>query len=98
MQLPKSTLISRYYETRDAAQRRLVDYTGYTAVAQENLRQLVLFGSGKRCGPVRPYSVACYATPNSPLPKSLYGANTDTMVGTHIGRQPASGTSIPDMW
>ncbi|RYP07210.1 hypothetical protein DL764_002656 [Monosporascus ibericus] len=81
LQLPKSVLTSRYHSTREAAQRRLVEYAGHEAVNGENLQQLILFGSGKRCAPNWPHTVACYAIPNSPLPEDLYGGNTDTVIG-----------------
>ncbi|RYP75230.1 hypothetical protein DL771_002555 [Monosporascus sp. 5C6A] len=40
---------TRYYSTREAAQRRLVEHAGRNAVDGENLQQLVVFGAGKRC-------------------------------------------------
>ncbi|RYP22673.1 hypothetical protein DL765_001523 [Monosporascus sp. GIB2] len=84
LQLPKSVLTSRYYSTREAAQRRLVEYAGHKTVDDGNLQQLVVFGAGKRCAPNWPHTVACYAIPNSPLPEDLYGGNTDTSMGhTH---------------
>ncbi|RYO81244.1 hypothetical protein DL766_005335 [Monosporascus sp. MC13-8B] len=81
LQLPKSVLTSRYYSTREAAQRRLVEYAGHNTVDDGNLQQLVVFGAGNRCAPNWPHTVACYAIPNSPLPEDLYGGNTDTSMG-----------------
>lgn len=46
-------------------------------------RHSIVFGAGKRCTPNLFHTVACYAVPESPLPKDLYGANTDTIVGVN---------------
>lgn len=81
MQLPKSVMLDRYYETRDAAQKRMEDFAGYDATVGEGIHQIIMFGSGKRCAPNIQHSVACYAIPESPLPEDLYGANTDTVIG-----------------
>ncbi|KAH7024474.1 uncharacterized protein B0I36DRAFT_376460 [Microdochium trichocladiopsis] len=80
LQLPRSTLISRYYELRDAAQKRLVESVGKTAVQDGGLSQRIIFGAGKRCAPNEPHTVACYAVPDSPMPQ-IYGPNTDTAIG-----------------
>ncbi|KAI0022416.1 hypothetical protein F4780DRAFT_777791 [Xylariomycetidae sp. FL0641] len=81
LQLPASVLIDRYYETREATQKRAIDFAGAAAVTGEGIQQLVMFGAGKRCAPNQPHTIACYPLPESPLPMDLYGPNTDTVVG-----------------
>lgn len=80
LQLPKSTLVSRYYEVRNEAQARLVNFTGEAGVRNSALSQSIVFGAGKRCAPNEPHTVACYAIPDSPVPM-IYGPNTDTVIG-----------------
>ena len=50
-------------------------------VSKYDLKHSIVFGAGKRCTPNLHHTVACYAVPESPLPKDLYGTNTDTIVG-----------------
>lgn len=80
-QVPLSTLLDRYDNVTKAAQARLESTVGKEAVTQNDLTQTVLFGAGKRCAPNHPHEIACWALPESPLPKDLYGTNTDTVIG-----------------
>lgn len=81
-QLPKETLISRYYDINAAANQRLSERLG-KAFEAENLRQTIVFGAGKRCAPNQVHTVACYPMPESPLPDDVYLENTDTIMGVN---------------
>ncbi|KAL9081333.1 MAG: hypothetical protein Q9159_007355 [Coniocarpon cinnabarinum] len=81
LQLPKSVLIDRYYELRDAQRSRMVESLGKQTVEEYHLEPLVMFGAGKRCAPNLPHTVACFSLESSPLPDDLYGPNTDTIIG-----------------
>jgi len=48
------------------------------------LKQTVIFGSGKRCAPNQVQTIGCYPVPESPLPKDVYGNNTDMSVGRNL--------------
>jgi hypothetical protein len=80
-QVPLCTLLDRYQNVTQMAQERLVTTIGKEAVSQNNLTQTVLFGAGKRCAPNHAHEIPCWAVPESPLPDSLYGSNTDTVIG-----------------
>lgn len=79
-QLSAKVLLQRYYAINAAANERIEERLG-RAAAIEEIKQTIIFGAGKRCAPNQPHTVACYAMPESPLPKDLYGANTDTIMG-----------------
>jgi len=81
-QLPAEILVSRYHDINAKADDRLVKRLGSAAHA-ENLQQSIIFGAGKRCAPNQPQTVACYPLPESPLPSDVYGANTDTIMGSN---------------
>lgn len=82
MQLPKETLINRYYDVNAAANHRLSERLG-RAFEAEGIRQRIIFGAGKRCAPNQVHTVACYPMPESPLPEDVYGDNTDTIMGVN---------------
>jgi len=82
-QLRREVLISRYHSVNDAANERLRQRLG-SAVDAEGLKQTVIFGSGKRCAPNQVQTIGCYPVPESPLPKDVYGNNTDMSVGRNL--------------
>ncbi|KAI5370447.1 Putative arylsulfotransferase [Septoria linicola] len=79
-QLPPQVLLERYKSTIHDANQALARRLG-PAATTFNLSQDIIFGASKRCTPNEPYTVACYAVPESPLPRDLYGNNTDTVIG-----------------
>jgi hypothetical protein len=88
-QLRREVLISRYHSVNDAANERLRQRLG-SAVDAEGLEQTIIFGSGKRCAPNQVQTIGCYPVPESPLPKDVYGNNTDSSLGRNLwysGRQ-----------
>ncbi|KAL6872821.1 hypothetical protein J3F83DRAFT_586632 [Trichoderma novae-zelandiae] len=80
-QLPPDVLLSRYRAVVDDDNARVSHRMG-KAYANEGIRSQVVFGAGKRCAPNLLTSVSCYPVPDSPLPDDIYGANTDTFIGT----------------
>ena len=84
LQLPMQVLLGRYEELLSSAQSRLEQSLEAKAVDYEGLRQLILFGAGKRCAPNLMHTVACYALAESPLPHDLYGNDTDTVIGHNL--------------
>lgn len=79
-QLPLEVLLARYSEAVADENTRVAKRMG-TAYTREHIKSTILFAAGKRCAPNALYTVACYPLPESPLPKDLYGAATDTSVG-----------------
>lgn len=79
-QLPPTVLYHRYKSITHDANEALLQRLG-PAATTFNLSQDIVLGASKRCTPNAPYSVACYAVPDSPLPLDLYGNNTDTVIG-----------------
>ncbi|KAI1615744.1 hypothetical protein EDD36DRAFT_433541 [Exophiala viscosa] len=80
VQLPWQALLARYHSINEAENKRIYQRMG-KAAAKEHVEQTIVFGAGKRCAPNDLYSIACFAIPDSPLPKDLYGANTDSSIG-----------------
>ncbi|KAH6995659.1 hypothetical protein BKA56DRAFT_509452, partial [Ilyonectria sp. MPI-CAGE-AT-0026] len=81
-QLPFKTLVERYHATVAEENKRVAQRMG-RAKQIENVTSSIIFGGGKLCGPSQPHTVACYTIPESPLPKDLYGGNTNTVLGTN---------------
>ena len=48
---------------------------------QGRFKEKILFGAEKSCIDHKPEDTACYASPLSPLPKDIYGPNTDEPPG-----------------
>ena len=81
-QLPPEVLIKRYFDVLKAQNERLLSIYGAKAVKEEGIYQTVLFGTDKMCWPNndeggRP---ACWAVPQSPIPKYTWGPFEDTSV------------------
>jgi hypothetical protein len=79
-QLPPETLISRYFAINEAANARIARDMG-DAAEIEDIKQKIIFVSGKRCAPNTPHTIACYTVPLSPIPDDIYEGNTDTVIG-----------------
>ncbi|RCI12642.1 hypothetical protein L249_1239 [Ophiocordyceps polyrhachis-furcata BCC 54312] len=89
-QLPPEVLIARYHAVLQDEAKRLWQRIGPRAYHSLGPNPSVVFGAGKRCGPNELHTLACYAVPDSPLPTSLRGASTDSMLGRNFlsnGRQ-----------
>lgn len=82
-QLRPEVLIERYYATNEDANERMLQRLG-SAVEKEGLKQTIIFGSGKRCAPNQVQTIGCFPIPESPLPKDLYGNNTDSNLGRNL--------------
>ncbi|KKY27495.1 hypothetical protein UCRPC4_g01090 [Phaeomoniella chlamydospora] len=80
IQLPSSLFLSRYHSINNNANAWIEHRLG-GAAAREGIKQTIIFGAGKKCAPNDLHTVSCYAIPESPLPRDLYGHNTDTGVG-----------------
>lgn len=79
-QLPPETLIARYHQMIAAEDKRIAERMG-KAFEIEKISSKVIFSASKRCGPNDIRSVACYAVPESPLPRDIFGKVTDQMNG-----------------
>lgn len=75
-QLPLEVLIERFHAVNKKANQDLSKRLG-NAFGSETIRQNVIFGAGKRCTPSNVSSAACYPVPDSPLPKDMYGPETE---------------------
>lgn len=82
-QLPFEILLGRYHTIVEASNIRLMQDMGSAFHKEQNMRQRIIFGAGKRCAPNALWEVACYTVPDSPAPDDLYGNNTDTMLGVN---------------
>lgn len=81
-QLPFETLVERYHATVAEENKRVAQRMG-RAKQIENVTSSIIFSGGKLCGPNQHHTVACYPVPESPLPKDLYGGNTNTALGAN---------------
>lgn len=81
-QLRKSLLIERYHRINEEANKRISSRMGRAASA-EGIRQTIVFGSSKRCYPNELHTIACWPLPPSPLPKDMWGGNTDKTIGSY---------------
>lgn len=79
-QLRPSVMINRYFEINNAANARLREQHDHD-IASKGVEQKVLFSSQKRCWPMQANHPACYAVPESTLPRDVYGEKTDMDVG-----------------
>ena len=80
-QLRKDLLIERYHKINAEANRRIRERMGRAADI-EGIQQTIIFGSGKRCFPNEVHTVSCWPLPPSPLPKDMWGGNTDGTIGS----------------
>ena len=81
-QLPPSILLSRYYAINARAQDNIRARLGPEAA--KNATQSILFSAEKKCWPRESEDMGCWAVPNSPLPRNIYGPLTDFMVKDEI--------------
>ncbi|KAH7016869.1 hypothetical protein EDB80DRAFT_273651 [Ilyonectria destructans] len=81
-QLPFETLVERYHATVAEENKRVAQRMG-RAKQIENVTSSIIFSGGKLCGPNQLHTAACYPVPESPLPKDLYGGNTNTGLGAN---------------
>jgi hypothetical protein len=77
-QLRPEQLIQRYFDLNLAANRRIRRQLG-RAASIENISQSIIFTSQKSCGPHKPDDIACYAVPESTLPRNIFGPDTDVL-------------------
>ena len=77
-QLPPEVLIRRYFDVIETQNERIEAMYGSKVAKENDLRQTVLFGPDKACWPEeeggRP---ACWAVPQSTLPKFAFGPYDD---------------------
>lgn len=81
LQIPPDVMIQRYYYIIDAANERLKDSLGPGGVKlmrKHGLYQSVLFGPDKICWPEDATRTACWAVPESHLPRWAFGPETDS--------------------
>ena len=88
-QLRKDLLIERYHQVNAQANARIQKRMG-RAGRIEGIKQTIIFGSGKRCFPNEIHTVACWPLPPSPLPKDMWGGNTDGTIGSFPNRWSAT--------
>ena len=79
-QLNPQVLIDRYHNTCKQAIERVYARLGIHAVEELKIDQNIVFGAQKVCWPGSDDDLNCYAVPNSTLPESIYGADTDTTI------------------
>ena len=77
-QLPPSLLLSRYFAINVRAQELTQARLGSDAA--KNATQSIVFSAEKKCWPRGAEDMGCWAVPDSPLPKNLYGPVTDRVV------------------
>lgn len=85
-QLRPDVLIKRYYEIIQAATERLASRFGMEAMAKHAIYQSVIFGPDKICWPEDPTRPACWAVPDSTLPRWAFGPETDSKRWRHHNR------------
>ncbi|KAH6717613.1 hypothetical protein BKA61DRAFT_732070 [Leptodontidium sp. MPI-SDFR-AT-0119] len=79
-QLRPETLLERYFDINQRADERVQKRLGKTAAKTEGIRQSIVFSAQKKCWPRDSDDPACFAAPESSLPKDSYGPLTDTKV------------------
>ncbi|EPE02805.1 hypothetical protein F503_01546 [Ophiostoma piceae UAMH 11346] len=80
MQLPAEIMIQRYFAVTEAANAKLAARfgDGYTSLPHAHRpRQSILFGPDKLCWPVDFRRPACFAAPETGLPKDAFGIGDD---------------------
>ncbi|OBT66362.1 hypothetical protein VE03_04827 [Pseudogymnoascus sp. 23342-1-I1] len=82
-QLPGQVMVDRFDSHRQRSNAALLakygaldDGTRYKQ-PQGRFKEKIIFGAEKSCIDHKPEDTACYASPLSPLPKDVYGPNTD---------------------
>ena len=80
-QLSPQIMIDRYDEINSRARERVLGRLGAEAMDISPTTQTIIFSSQKRCWPGKDDDLSCYAVPDSPLPRYIYGPQTDVDVG-----------------
>lgn len=78
LQLPPEIFIQRYYSIIDAANERLAARMGRGMMKKKGIYQSIVFGPDKICWPENPVRAACWAVPDSTLPRWAFGPETDS--------------------
>ncbi|KAL1305401.1 hypothetical protein AAFC00_002289 [Neodothiora populina] len=73
-QLRPQTLLSRYFDINSKADERIVKQLGSDSY---HIHQEIVFAAQRTCDPWTKEEAACYAAPESILPTSTYGSDTD---------------------
>jgi hypothetical protein len=77
-QLRPDVLLKRFYAMNAAADARAERLYGEKLVKKYDIRQTVVFGPDKICWPVDYSRPACWAVPESTVPRSAFGPTHDT--------------------
>ena len=80
-QLSPQIMIDRYYEINRRANERVRGRIGDEVMDMSSASQTIIFSSQKRCWPGKVDDLSCYAVPESPLPRYIYGPQTDIDIG-----------------
>ncbi|KAK5726993.1 hypothetical protein LTR15_002884 [Elasticomyces elasticus] len=78
LQLRAQTLVDRFFAINQHADARISADLGLAARTYK-IRQGIVFGAQKYCTPWSENDPPCYAVPESPLPRDIYGAETDQL-------------------
>ena len=81
LQLSPQIMLDRYREINSRACERVRGRIGNQVMEMSSTRQTIIFSSQKRCWPGKDDDLSCYAVPESPLPRYIYGPQTDMDVG-----------------
>ena len=81
MQLRPGVLIERYFDINRRATARIRARLGQKAMENDKIGQRILFLAQKSCWPREEGSPGCSAVPDSPLPRNVYGLETDMDIG-----------------
>jgi len=76
-QLRPGVLIERYFDINRLANARIESRLGKEVVEKEHIQQSIVYSAQKRCSSREASDPACYAVPESTLPKEIYGPQTD---------------------
>ena len=77
-QLPAGVFLSRYFAINARANELVTACLGSEAAA--SAKQSIVFSAETKCWPREAHEMGCWAVPESPLPKNLYGSRTDVKV------------------
>ncbi|KAH0362797.1 hypothetical protein KCU65_g7787, partial [Aureobasidium melanogenum] len=72
---------TEYFDINRRADERVRKELGSSVVKAHNIHQQIVFSCQKRCWPWSKEDPACYAVPESSLPRDIYGPQTDTDIG-----------------
>ncbi|KFY85603.1 hypothetical protein V500_08257 [Pseudogymnoascus sp. VKM F-4518 (FW-2643)] len=87
-QLPAQVMVDRFDSHLERSNAALLSKYGAhddgtrNKQPQGRFREKILLGAEKSCIDHKPEDTACYASPLSPLPKDIYGPNTDEPPGS----------------